>query len=297
MGSVTGRIFTAGDCTGESLAWRPNVRAVPATSATATVNGIEIYLERRGSGPPVLFLNGSASTLADSAVIVDVLAGRCEVVAHDQRGLGHTAIPPGPYSMADYAADAAGVLDHVGWDRCRVVGISFGGMVAQELAVTWPERIERLALLCTSPGGAGGSSYPLHELASLSPAEQAATGLALLDTRFTPEWLAAHPSDQALVEMMVARRSQPLTDDERRGRAEQLAARSHHDVCDRLDRITCPTLVAGGRFDGIAPPANSEAIATRIAGADLRLYDGGHAFLAQDPAAFADVLDFLAADA
>ena len=80
--------------------------------------------------------------------------------------------------MADYAADALALLDHVGWDRARVVGVSFGGMVAQELAVTAPERVERLALLCTSPGGAGGASYPLHELAALPEAERAAQGHA-----------------------------------------------------------------------------------------------------------------------
>ena len=83
-----------------------------------------------------------------------------EVVAHDQRGLGRSSIPAGPYTMAQYAADALGLLDAVGWSTCRVVGVSFGGMVAQELAVTAPERVERLALMCTSPGGAGGSSYP-----------------------------------------------------------------------------------------------------------------------------------------
>ncbi len=69
--------------------------------------------------------------------------------------------------MADYAADALALLDAVGWDTCRVVGVSFGGMVAQELAVTAPERVERLALCCTSPGGVGGASYPLQELAAL----------------------------------------------------------------------------------------------------------------------------------
>jgi pimeloyl-ACP methyl ester carboxylesterase len=260
---------------------------------TAVVNGIELYFERRGSGPPLLFLNGSGSTLAEAELMVDVLSSRCEVLAHDQRGLGKTSIPPEPYTMADYAADAVGLLDEVAWQTCRVVGISFGGMVAQELAVTWPERVERLALLCTSPGGEGGSSYPLHQLADLPPAEQAATGLAILDTRFTSEWLASHPSDQALVEMFVARRSQPDSEDAARGKAAQLEARSHHDVCDRLHRIACPTLVAGGRFDGIAPPPNSEAIAARIPGADLRFYDGGHAFLAQDPAAFPEILDFL----
>lgn len=264
---------------------------------TAAVNGIELYYEQRGSGPRVLFVNGSGSTLAEAALIVDVLAGGCEVLAHDQRGLGRTTIPPGPYTMADYAADAAALLDHVGWERCRVVGISFGGMVAQELAVTWPERVERLALLCTSPGGEGGSSYPLHELGDRPPAEQAAIGLSILDTRFTPDWLASHPSDQALVELMVARRSQPDDPEQARGKAEQLGARRHHDVWARLGRITCPTLVAGGRYDGIAPPPNSEAIASRIADADLRFYEGGHAFLAQDPAAFPDVLAFLTADA
>ncbi len=262
----------------------------------AAVNGIDLYYERHGTGAPVLFINGSGSTLAEAAVIVAVLAEQCEVLAHDQRGLGRTSVPPGPYAMADYATDALGLLDHVGWERCRVVGLSFGGMVAQELAVTRPERVERLALLCTSPGGTGGSSYPLHELADRPAAEQAAIGLAVLDTRFTPEWLASHPGDQALVEMMASRRAAPAGPDEARGRSEQLRARARHDVWDRLPRITCPTLVAGGRFDGIAPPSNSEAIASRVEGAELRFYEGGHAFLAQDPAAFPDILDFLTAD-
>jgi pimeloyl-ACP methyl ester carboxylesterase len=215
------------------------------------------------------------------------------VVAHDQRGLGRTSVPPGPYTMADYAADAAGLLDAVGWERCRLVGISFGGMVAQELAVTFPERIERLALLCTSPGGAGGSSYPLHELADLDADARAARGATLLDTRFTAEWLVTHDGDRMIAELMAARTAAPGDPEQRRGEHEQLQARRYHDVWDRLDRITCPTLVAGGRFDGIAPPANAEAIASRVAGSELRLYEGGHAFFAQDPRALPEVLDFL----
>lgn len=260
---------------------------------TAALNGIDVYYEQRGSGPRTLFVNGSGSTLEEAALIVDVLASGCEVLAHDQRGLGRTTIPPGPYTMADYAADALALLDHVGWERARVVGISFGGMVAQELAVTAPERVERLALLCTSPGGPELASYPLHTLADLPADEAAAIGLTILDTRFTAEWLAGHPSDRALVELVAGRRAGGDDPEVARGKAEQLGARAGHDVVDRLGRITCPTLVAGGRYDGIAPPANSEAIAERIAGADLRFYEGGHAFLAQDPVAFPDVLDFL----
>ncbi|CAN5853377.1 3-oxoadipate enol-lactonase [soil metagenome] len=261
---------------------------------TAAVNGIDVHYQRSGAGERLLYLPGSGATLATSAVLLTPFAERFDVLAHDQRGLGLTSVPPGPYAMADYAADAAGLLDHVGWERCRVVGVSFGGMVAQELAVTYPERVERLALLCTSPGGAGGSSYPLQELASLAPRDRQALATTLLDTRFTPAWLAEHPADAQLAEFMASRASAPRTEEQRRGENEQLEARRHHDVWDRLERIRCPTLVACGRHDGIAPLANSEAIAGRVRSADVRCYDGGHAFL-QDPAAFPEVVEFLAA--
>jgi pimeloyl-ACP methyl ester carboxylesterase len=242
----------------------------------------------------LLFLNGSGSSIATSELLIKLFTGDFDVLVHDQRGLGDSEIPPGPYTMADYAADAAALLDHAGWERARVIGVSFGGMVAQELAVTWPERVERLALLCTSPGGAGGASYPLHELAALPEAERDRVGLALLDSRFTPEWLAAHPSDQALADMMAARRSGSKTPEQLRGEELQLEARSRHDVSERLERVTSPTLVACGRFDAIAPPSNGEAIAARIPRAELRIYEGGHAFFAQDPAALPDVISFLA---
>lgn len=261
----------------------------------AACNGIDIYYERSGEGPRLLFLNGSGATLAATGFVLKPFAERFDVVAHDQRGLGRTSIPPGPYSMADYAADALALLDHVGWDACRVVGISFGGMVAQELAVTAPDRVERLALICTSAGGDAGASYPLHELESLPRDERAAIGTTITDTRFTPEWLADpdHSFDKMLVD--ARNRAEPSDDPEvRRGAREQLQARRYHDVADRLHRITCPTLVAAGRYDGIAPPANSEAIAERIKGSELRLYEGGHLFFAQDRRAIPDTVDFLA---
>ena len=81
-----------------------------------------------------------------------------------------------------------------------------------------------------------------------------------------------------------------------RGMREQLRARAAHDVCDRLGKVSCPTLVACGRYDGIAPLPNSEAIVERVPDAELRIYDGGHAFFAQDPKALPEIIEFLAAE-
>ena len=268
----------------------PYARPMPTVEA----NGISIYYERSGEGPPLLYCNGSGSTIEDSRLIFAPFAARFDLVAHDARGLGKTERPPAPYSMADYAADAVALADYLGWTTFRLAGISFGGMVAQEIAVTWPDRIERLALLCTSPGGEGGSSYPLHELAKLPPDEAAELGMKLLDSRFDADYLRDHPADAGLVEMIAARRAEPKTDEEQAGLAAQLDARSRHDVCSRLDRISCPTFVGAGRFDGIAPLPNSEAIVARVPDAKLHVYEGGHLFVAQDPAAFPEILDFLA---
>jgi pimeloyl-ACP methyl ester carboxylesterase len=261
---------------------------------TTRLNGIEIHFERSGTGPRLLFLNGSGSTLANSGFLLAPFRARCEVVAHDQRGTGETSVPPGPYTMADYASDALALLDHLGWERCRVVGVSFGGMVAQELAVTRPDRVERLALLCTSPGGAGGSSYPLHDLPAVPAEERAAIRRAILDSRFDDAWLAAHPMDRMIEAQMRVRAEAERSAEQRRGEDEQLGARRHHDVWDRLPSITCPTFVACGRYDGIAPLANSEAIVRRVPQATLHVYEGGHAFFLQDKSALADVVAFLA---
>ena len=241
----------------------------------------------------MLWFNGSGATLELAGPMLDPYAACFDVVAHDQRGLGKTSVPPGPYEMADYAADAAALLDHVGWDSCRVVGTSFGGMVAQEFAVTWPERVERLALVCTSPGGKF-AAFGLHTLESKSPDEMAVIGATLLDTRFTPEWLAEHDDDRKIAEMVAQRRGVPVDPEVGRGQREQLLARSRLDVLDRLERITCPTLVASGKYDGISPPENGAAIAERVPDATLRVYEGGHMFFGQDPAAMPEILDFLA---
>lgn len=254
---------------------------------------MRLHHEIGGVGPRVLFFNGSGATLEGSAQIINGLREFATVLAHDQRGLGKTGIMNGPFTMAQYARDAADLLDHVGWDKCIVVGISFGGMVAQEFAVTYPERVEKFVLLCTSAGGDAGASYPLHDDVDLEPEVRATKQLTIFDTRFTAEFLAADNFSATLATMLQNREYVTKSAEVRRGEVLQLEARRHHDVAARLNRITCPTLVMAGRYDGIAPVANSEAIATRIPNAELRVYDGGHLFIAQDPAAMADIACFV----
>lgn len=254
---------------------------------------VSIHHVMVGTGPRVLFFNGSGATLESSARLIEALSTFATVLAHDQRGLGRTSIPTGPYTMAQYASDGAALCDHVGWDECTVVGISFGGMVAQEFAVTFPRRVARLVLLCTSAGGSAGSSYPLHELASLTPHEREEKARLLSDSRFTSEWLASHPIDAAIVREQNERARASKSEEQRRGEMLQLQARIGHDVADRLHLVKAPTLVAAGRYDGIAPVANAEQIVSRIAGAELRVYEGGHMFVAQDRSAMRDIAAFV----
>src|SRR5215467_15008483 len=162
------------------------------------VNGVELYWEQRGSGPRLLFCNGSGTTLQTVRPLLDLVAATFDLLAWDYRGLGRSGLLTGPYTMADLAADAVGLLEIAGWDSCRVLGVSFGGMVAQEFAVTNPGRVERLALACTSAGGEGGSSYPPQKLQELPPQERAAAGLRLADSRWDERWLEAHPVDRML---------------------------------------------------------------------------------------------------
>jgi 3-oxoadipate enol-lactonase len=257
------------------------------------VNGVDLYHELDGDGPDLLFLNGSGATLATSAPLIDRLRKSFRVLAFDCRGLGRSGVVEAPYAMADLASDALALLDHVGWATCPVFGVSFGGMVALEVSVTAPDRLERLALLCTSAGGAAGSSYPLHELAALPADERMARSLTLVDSRFSEEWFADHPLDDAIMRARAVSAAETRSDVRLAGERLQMQARAAHDVSARIGRISCPTLVACGRYDGIAPVANSEWMAAHIPDAKLEVFEGGHMFFIQDPTAFPSVVAFL----
>lgn len=253
-----------------------------------------------GHGPRVVYLNGSGSTMGDLVPMLGPFIRRFTVAVFDYRGMGRSDVPADQYAMCDLADDTVALVDHLGWDRFSVFGISFGGMVAQHVASghmaggrlddTVPGRIERMVMACTSSGGAGGSSYPLHELGALSEAERAVVMPTIIDTRFTPEFLAGDETARAI----VSRPRAVPTGEGVRGAAMQMRARAAHDAWDLLGRIDCPVMVASGSTDGIAPPENGRRLAERLRDATYREFTGGHLFMLQDRSATPAMVEFLA---
>ncbi len=260
----------------------------------ARIGDLDVYYERGGAGPPLLFISGSGGDLRMKPNQMDgPFPKHFDTLSYDQRGLGQTSKPDVPYTMADYADDAARLMDFAGWPRARVVGLSFGGMVAQELVLRHPGKVERLVLGCTSPGGAGGASFPFHDIEHMTREARARHMIGINDTRRDAAWQAANPE---MYEQFVAlAANDPYADEPGRamGYRRQLEARSHHDTYDRLGEIDCPVLIAAGRFDGIALPAAQEKMAARIKGAELTFFDGGHMFVIQDRAALPAMIGFL----
>ena len=259
-----------------------------------TANGLSLYYERAGAGPPLLFISGTGGDMRNTPNVFDgPLAKAFDLLAYDQRGLGQSEKPDVAYSMADYADDAAAMIQSQGWDAALVIGVSFGGMAAQELAIRHPARVTRLVLACTSPGGAGGASFPFHEIEHLKGEARARHMIPISDTRRDEAWAKAHPDQYALFVALGA--ADPYADEPSHamGARRQLEARAAHDTWDRLAAIACPVMVAAGRYDGIALPATQEKMAARIPGATLEWFEGGHLFMIQDRTAAPAMTAFL----
>jgi 3-oxoadipate enol-lactonase len=185
------------------------------------------------------------------------------------------------------------MMDSQGWDSAHVVGISFGGMVAQEFVLRHPAKVRRLVLCCTASGGEGGASFPFHTLSQTRAEELAALRVKIADIRRDDAWIAAHASEYRMLLALAA--ADPFAGEpgHKDGAARQLAARATHDTWDRLPSIARPVLVAGGRHDGIARPEVVTALAQRIPGAELRFFEGGHLFMLEDRGAWPAMAEFL----
>ena len=258
----------------------------------STVNGIQLYYEIKGDGPPLLIISGTGADLRNPRPENPTLNG-FRVLRYDQRGLGQTASPKGAYTMADYADDAAALLESLEIDRVNVIGISFGGMVAQHLVTRFPHKVNKLVLACTSPGGNNFSSFDLRKIVSSSK-NQIESWLQLLDSRYKI------PEENLPILNMVkdalhtnTRLFPHLITD---GLTRQLEARSGHDCVNSLRGIPHQTLIVGGRYDDIAPLKNLLEIHRLIKNSQLQIFEGGHLFLMQDKQAWPAIISFLVSE-
>jgi 3-oxoadipate enol-lactonase len=274
------------------------------------VNGVSLYFETSGpvDGEPVLIISGTGSDLrADieqdgTRRVHPLAAAGFRVVEYDQRGLGQSSKPDQPYTMADYGDDAEALIEALQKEDqvatpVHVVGISFGGMVAQHLAIRHPRLVRRLVLCCTSTGGEGGASFDLLSIADLPDDERIPIMVSVMDTRndvstspprFAPGYLEMAKRGAKARSLMLADPSGP------RGVRRQLEARAGHDTFDGLPSVAIPTLVCGGIYDAQASPENVRTLSNRIPRAKLAMFEGGHGFLLQDPAAWPFVVEWLA---
>ena len=256
---------------------------------------LEMFVEEKGQGSPVLFVSGTGADLRVKPNVLDgPLAKNFRVIAYDQRGLGQTHKPPGPYEMEDYSKDAIALLDSLGIGQVHLVGVSFGGMVGLHIALQFPERLKKIVLCCTSPGGAF-ASFPFHDL----PDDQNATERAMQllefnDLRHTKSWQESNSNRvEAIIQITESRLiNDHATPEYKRGYREQIRARAQHDVVADLEKIKSETFICAGLYDGIAPKENQK-ILEKIPNSRSEFYNGGHLFLIEDSKAWRDIIDFL----
>jgi 3-oxoadipate enol-lactonase len=242
-----------------------------------------LYYERRGSGEPLLLITGFTISSAIFEPIVGLYDDRLECITYDHRGSGRSSAPPIPTSMPELAGDAVRVLDELGLESAHVYGLSMGGMVAQEMAIRFPDRVRGLVLGCSTAGGPRAIRPTLREWKALIGAM--AGGLTkkgrpwLGGALFSDEFRREHPERvNELLQFFAAHRAPP------HGAIAHLLASVYHDTMSRLPLIQAPTLVMHGEHDAMAPIANARMIAHRIPDAELRIVPGtGHAYGLEKP--------------
>jgi len=252
--------------------------------------GARIYWDELGLGAPVLLIMGLSYPSSMWHRTRPILTAHYRTIALDNRGVGSSDVPPGPYPIALMASDAAAVLDAAGVESARVFGVSMGGMIAQEFALQYPKRVRSLILGCTAAGGP-----------TAVRAEREATDLLMARSRMTPEQAAeaavpfiydtATPRERIDEDIAIRRPWFPRAE----AYAAQLQGILAWEAYSRLSGITAPTLVIHGESDRLVPPGNAKLIAERIPGAKLVLIPrASHLFLTdQTEVSHRAILQFL----
>lgn len=263
--------------------------------------GVKLAYNAAGEdGAPVLLIMGY--TVPGSAWVHQVpdLAEHHRVAWYDHRGCGYTRAEPGAYTMALLASDGVRLMDHLGWESAHIVGVSMGGMVGQELALGWSERVRSLSLIATHAGGLRSRLPPLAGLAGFLRANfgPRRERLRNLERLLFPDDFLAGCDRHWLGEVLRNDFGRPIPT---KYRLSQMAAVLRHDTRDRLERLhAIPTLVVKPGRDKLVSPEACEQLAWRIPGAKLKVYpEAGHGLIRQCASQLnQDLLDlFATADA
>lgn len=239
----------------------------------AEASGARLYYEVHGAGEPLLLIPGFGSTVEIFVANTPALAERFRVIVFDPRGAGRSGVPvpATSYSMAQFAEDCTAVLDAVAADSAHVFGTSFGGMVAQHFALLHPDRVRRVVLGCTTPGGAAHALPPPEQIATFLAAsgiaDPAAAVRSTYPLHYSDAYIAGHDAELVARALRNAHLRSTLE-----GRAGQLTAVGGHDTWERLPELRAPVLVVHGDEDGIVPVQNARNLASQIRGARLKIY-------------------------
>ncbi len=257
---------------------------------TATLPGRDLHYLQRGEGEPLLLIQGlSGTSLAWGDAFLDELARDFAVTAFDNRGMGQSSRVDDPFTIGDLAADAAELLDALGLAHAHVLGISMGGMVAQELALRSPERLATLTLGCTYAGGLGsvmtGPDVGERLAAAWSSGDRERAIRTAWEVNVSPAF-ARDDAEYAAFRERALRARAPLS-----VIALQVQAVGGHDASARLGDITAPTLVVHGDRDEMLSVENGRLIASKIPGARLEILAGvGHMFWVEQPRRSAELI-------
>jgi 3-oxoadipate enol-lactonase len=258
-----------------------------------TANGFEIFHQRSGSGTePLLLIQGMSGThLSWGDPFLKALEDDFDVVVYDHRGVGHSGRVEAPFSIVDLAQDAAALLDALGWDDAHVMGISMGGMVAQELALRHPARIRTLTLGCTYCGGPGSALAPDATMQRLSAGMMSGDRELAIRTGFevnVSAAFAAREDSYAPFRAMAKSLPAPVP-----VIMLQMQAIAGHDTSARLPSLAAPTLVIHGDEDLMLPVENGRLIASLVPGSRLEVLEGvGHMFWWEQPQRSAELLRY-----
>jgi pimeloyl-ACP methyl ester carboxylesterase len=255
------------------------------------VNGTGLYYTRTGAGEPLLWLPGFAISSRAWEPVQHLYDEHYDCISFDNRASGRSGPSRRVISIPSLAGDAVGVLDALGIESAHVYGMSYGGMVAQEMAIRFPDRVRGLILGGTSPGGPRATLPSVGDLVTLGRGLRSGSGRFGLSGALFSEQFAREQPDRAreLTENLQRHRA-PAS-----GVAAHLLASVYHDTVSRLRLIRSPTLVIPGGADRMTPLRNAEMLAARIPDAELAVIEGtGHAYLLEKPEeSAAAVLEFL----